>query len=152
MQNLLPTLGSTREVDIEATSAKSGATEKMTGLPVFFDDLQAEIHFIVIQNDPHDVIAAFPSTKRLWGVLELPAEVTDENHCGQTAVLSTMPEYMRPCDRLKATERDDFKFKLEERHSAPSQDKNSDGVDLEKLFLTLRDDVMPVAKTIAKMN
>lgn len=58
-----------------ATGKKSDTARKLTGVPVLFDDLHAEVDSTVLRSDLFDVLIGRPTIKRVDSVLEFPAEV-----------------------------------------------------------------------------
>lgn len=68
VKKLSLSLEGTSKVVSVVTGAKSGAIGKIAGLPVFFDDLQAENDFIVLQNVPFYIIIRSQTVKNLGGV------------------------------------------------------------------------------------
>lgn len=65
----------TKKVVTVATGDKSGAQGKLTNIQVLFEQLQAGIDFIILENVPFDVVIGRPTLKRLGGVLDFKAEV-----------------------------------------------------------------------------
>lgn len=98
----------TSKVVTVATGEKSKATGKLSNVPVMFDELQAEVDFIVLEDTPFDVVISRPTIKRLGGVIDLPAEVVRFDYRGQKAVLPMVPEYSQPRLTTDSTDSEDF--------------------------------------------
>lgn len=64
--------GNTSKVVTVATGDKPGAIRKLTGIPVLFDDLQANVEFIVLQNVLFGLFIGHPTIERVGGGLDFP--------------------------------------------------------------------------------
>lgn len=61
-------------------------------MSVFFDDLQANVDFVFLQNVPFDVVIGRATIKRLGRVMKFPGEVVRLTYQGRSAVARMMPQ------------------------------------------------------------
>lgn len=57
-----------------ANRAKSGVLGKVRGIPVSFQNIEAQLDFVVLKNVPFDLVIGRPTLKQLSGVLDFRSE------------------------------------------------------------------------------
>lgn len=98
----------TSKVVTVATGAKSSAKGKLAKVPVLFDNLEAEIDFIIMENIPFSFIVGRSTLKRLGGVLDYKAEKVSMDYHGQDSIFPILSEYSQPLDLVGRTDSEDF--------------------------------------------
>lgn len=97
-----------------AAGDMSGSAGKLSGVPVLFDDLHAEVNFIVLCSVPSNMATERPAIMRLGGVLDYPADARRLHYRGQRTNFRTMSEYAQPRSISGATDSEDFTCESEE--------------------------------------
>lgn len=87
---------------------KSNILGKTMNVPVMFDQSQARIDFIVLQNVPFHIVIGRPTLKRIGGMLNFRVEEVCLNYHGQEAVMSMVSECSLPREIIAGTDSEEF--------------------------------------------
>lgn len=115
VQNLSLRPIETSRVVMVAMRAKSRTVRRLAKVPVMFEEMWANLDFIVLKNVSFDVFIGRPSIKRFWSVLNFPAEVVRFKYREETTFLTMIPEYIRFKNVTGTTDKGGFTAESEEK-------------------------------------